>query len=50
VIEAGTGLRAGCGRSIEEIGRWSEMTDGERQRIMRGLPERRRLARLAAER
>lgn len=50
VIEASTGLCTGCGRSIEEITRWSEMTEGERRHIMRSLSDRRRQARLAAER
>lgn len=35
-----TGLCAGCGRTIDEITRWSQMTDDERQRIMASLPDR----------
>ncbi len=42
VIDTDTGLCAGCGRSIEEIAGWAAMTDGERKRIMRALPHRRR--------
>lgn len=49
VIEPGSGLCEGCGRSLEEIARWSQLTDGERMRIMRALPERRQQARLGAE-
>jgi predicted Fe-S protein YdhL (DUF1289 family) len=50
VIEADTGLCAGCGRSLDEISRWATMTDAQRRRIMHGLADRRREARLAAER
>lgn len=50
VIEADTGLCAGCGRSLDEISRWATMTDAQRQRIMLELADRRRQARLAAER
>ena len=51
VIDAATGLCAGCGRSLEEIAGWAAMTDAERQRIMRELPARQAQdAQLAAER
>lgn len=30
----------GCGRTLREIGGWSQMTDFERQMIMDGLPDR----------
>jgi predicted Fe-S protein YdhL (DUF1289 family) len=40
-IDAATGLCAGCGRSLSEIAGWSAMSDPERRRIMRELPERR---------
>jgi len=49
-IDPGTGLCAGCGRSIQEIAGWTEMTDDERQRIMSTLSARRRQAVLAAGR
>jgi len=39
-IDQATGLCAGCGRTIDEIARWSQMSDGERQRIMASLPGR----------
>jgi uncharacterized protein len=50
VIEADTRLCAGCGRSIDEIATWAAMTDGERERIMRDLPQRRLRAQPAVER
>jgi predicted Fe-S protein YdhL (DUF1289 family) len=40
VMDAATGLCAGCGRSLEEIAGWAGMTDQERRRIMRDLPAR----------
>jgi hypothetical protein len=49
VIDAGTGLCAGCSRSLDEIARWATMTDAERKRVMRELPSRRAQARKAAE-
>ena len=51
VIDADTGLCAGCLRSLSEIARWAAMTDIERQRIMGELPARRdRAAGPAAQR
>ena len=50
VIDASTGLCAGCARSLQEIAGWAAMTDVERRRIMRDLPARRGQARQAAER
>jgi predicted Fe-S protein YdhL (DUF1289 family) len=41
-IDARTGLCAGCGRTLSEIARWAEMTDAERERIIRALSLRRR--------
>jgi len=34
------GLCVGCGRSLDEIGRWSDFTPDERARIMAQLPSR----------
>ncbi len=34
------GLCLGCRRSLEEIARWSSMSDAERQRVMDVLPSR----------
>jgi predicted Fe-S protein YdhL (DUF1289 family) len=47
-IDAATSLCAGCGRTLDEIARWSAMNDGERVRIMDELPARRARARLIA--
>jgi len=33
-------LCVGCGRTIDEIARWSAMSDAERRRIMDALPDR----------
>lgn len=41
VIDATTGLCAGCGRTLAEIAAWSGLDDGERRKIMAELPERR---------
>jgi len=41
IIDQITGLCAGCGRTLDEIARWSQMTDDERLRIMARLPDRR---------
>lgn len=49
VIEAESGLCEGCGRSLDEIARWSQFTVEERAAIMRDLPERRRRGSLGAE-
>jgi predicted Fe-S protein YdhL (DUF1289 family) len=49
VIEAESGLCEGCGRSLDEIARWSQFTAEERAAIMRDLPERRRRGSLGAE-
>jgi uncharacterized protein len=35
-----SGLCAGCGRTLEEIARWSGMTESERLRVMALLPAR----------
>ena len=40
VLEPGSKLCRGCGRTIEEIAGWSAMSDGERRRIMALLPAR----------
>jgi predicted Fe-S protein YdhL (DUF1289 family) len=39
-IDQVTGLCTGCGRTIDEIARWAQMPDDERQRIMASLPDR----------
>ncbi len=50
VIDAVTGLCAGCGRSLAEIAGWAAMTESERERIMRELASRRSRVPAAAER
>jgi predicted Fe-S protein YdhL (DUF1289 family) len=36
-IDPASGLCAGCGRTLDEIARWSSMSEGERARIMHEL-------------
>jgi uncharacterized protein len=36
------GVCIGCCRTLDEIGRWSELDDAQRERILAELPERRR--------
>jgi predicted Fe-S protein YdhL (DUF1289 family) len=45
-IDPASGLCIGCGRSVEEIAHWTEMSPTERRAIMAILPARRQ--RLAA--
>jgi len=40
VIDPASGLCAGCGRTLAEIGRWGALSDAERASIMAGLPAR----------
>ncbi|HVB50031.1 MAG TPA: DUF1289 domain-containing protein [Burkholderiales bacterium] len=35
------GVCVGCGRTLEEIARWSALTDAERDAVMAQLPRRR---------
>ena len=39
-LEARSGRCLGCGRTVEEIARWSSMNDAERARVMAELPAR----------
>jgi uncharacterized protein len=39
-LEARSGRCLGCGRTVEEIARWSAMSDAERTRVMGELPAR----------
>lgn len=39
-LDRSSGLCVGCGRTIEEIARWSAMSAGERSRVMAELPAR----------
>jgi predicted Fe-S protein YdhL (DUF1289 family) len=47
-IDRGSGLCIGCGRTIDEISRWVEMSAAERRAIMDGLPARKAAADLPA--
>lgn len=47
-IDFGTLLCRGCGRSRDEVARWSSMTDREREEIMAGLAARMRDAGMEA--
>jgi len=40
VLDPDSGLCLGCGRTIDEIARWSAMTEAERTRIMADLARR----------
>ena len=40
-LDTRTGLCLGCGRTIEEIARWSAMSEAERARVLAELPDRR---------
>jgi uncharacterized protein len=37
---AASGMCLGCGRTIDEIARWADMTNEERRAIMAKLPAR----------
>jgi predicted Fe-S protein YdhL (DUF1289 family) len=39
-LDAAAGRCLGCGRTVDEIARWSAMSAAERARIMRELPAR----------
>lgn len=39
-LDARKGLCLGCGRTVDEIGRWTAMNDSERARVMSELPAR----------
>ncbi len=41
VMDAQSGYCRGCGRTLDEIARWSEMSDAERQAVLAALPARR---------
>jgi uncharacterized protein len=42
-MDACSGLCIGCGRTIDEIAGWSDMSPGERPAIMAVLPARKAL-------
>jgi len=39
-VDAASELCVGCGRTLDEIARWTAFSDSERARIMAELPER----------
>ena len=39
-IDDATGLCIGCGRTLDEIARWTAMDDAARQRVWERLPAR----------
>lgn len=39
-LDARSGLCLGCGRTIDEIARWTAMSEAERARVMSELPWR----------
>jgi len=38
------GVCSGCYRTLDEIARWAEMSDAERERVLAALPRRREAA------
>ena len=40
VLDPVTDLCTGCGRTLDEIAAWSDLSDEEHRRIMAELPER----------
>lgn len=40
MIDEPTRQCLGCGRTLREIGGWTQMTDHQRQAVMDSLPER----------
>lgn len=47
-LDARSGLCLGCGRTIDEIARWSGMSEAERARIMAELPARNKAGTMSA--
>ena len=48
VVDPVGGLCIGCGRTVEEISAWREMSEIERARVTATLPTRLRMSRLRA--
>jgi predicted Fe-S protein YdhL (DUF1289 family) len=40
VLEPGSGLCRGCGRTVDEIAGWGAMSESDRRRVMALLPDR----------
>jgi predicted Fe-S protein YdhL (DUF1289 family) len=41
IIDPRSNLCRGCGRTLDEIARWTSLSESERERIMTALPQRR---------
>ena len=41
-LDPKSGLCIGCARTLDEIARWAEMSDAERERVTAELPHRNR--------
>ncbi len=39
-LDARSGLCLGCGRTIDEIAQWTNLSEAERKRVMAELPQR----------
>lgn len=50
VVDEESGLCIGCGRSVEEIALWIDLTDDDRRAVMKKLPERLTRARAGSQR
>ena len=46
-MDPGLGLCLGCRRTLDEIARWAQMSDAERERILAELPARSDVAKVA---
>jgi predicted Fe-S protein YdhL (DUF1289 family) len=44
-----SGLCIGCARTLDEIARWAEMSDAERERVLAELPARGQVLNRAAK-
>jgi uncharacterized protein len=49
IMDAASGLCAGCGRTLDEIARWGAMSAAERSAILVQLPQRRNTAQVPDE-
>lgn len=49
IMDAASGLCAGCGRTLDEIARWGAMSEAERRAILAQLPQRRNTAQVPDE-
>jgi len=49
IMDATSGLCAGCGRTLDEIARWGSMSETERSAILVQLPQRRKTAQVPDE-